>query len=280
LRKKLASLKNLFALDAPWQTKAGNLKALSPRLTKKQLILEILRPWLLFSLYLIFAFNGLWLPAIGAALATCFAAFIQMHDCVHEALGLPKPINKIMLSASALLILKSGHALRATHLRHHGRCLGDEDPEGVVAHWPLLKVLFVGPFHLLGMRLDALRIDPKTRNIQYIETGLTVMVLLGAILHYIYFNSLAGIVYWGSVAFVSATLPIWASYIPHRISAKNPALQISAHTAQIWTPVITSFAYHQLHHKYPKVPTALLPGIANNLETVNPEKIPNETRKG
>src|SRR4051812_1402345 len=115
------------------------LKVESPKLTKKQLILEILRPWLLFSLYLIFSINGFWILAVIFALATCFAAFIQMHDCVHEALGLNKAINKVLLSASALLILKSGHGLRVTHLRHHGRCLGEDDPEGMVAHWSLIK---------------------------------------------------------------------------------------------------------------------------------------------
>jgi fatty acid desaturase len=32
--------------------------------------------------------------------------------------------------------------------------------------------------------------------------------------------------------------------------------------AQIWTPVISSFAFHHLHHAFPKVPTALLPVLA------------------
>jgi fatty acid desaturase len=54
-------------------------------------------------------------------------------------------------------------------------------------------------------------------------------------------------------------MPIWAAYLPHRLAAIHPAVRAAGRLAQVWTPIVTSFAFHHLHHRYPKVPTALLP---------------------
>jgi len=71
-------------------------------------------------------------------------------------------------------------------------------------------------------------------------------------------GSSIGLVYWIVAASLSATIPIWAAYLPHRLAPENPAVRSAGRIAQIWTPVISSFAYHHLHHAQPKVPTALL----------------------
>ncbi|HEY9840763.1 MAG TPA: fatty acid desaturase [Candidatus Obscuribacterales bacterium] len=262
----LPELKNLFNLGTPWQVRARKLTDFEPRLSTRQLLLEVLRPWLLFGIYLGLALNGLWFLAVPVALVTCFSAFIQMHDCVHSALGLSKAAHNLLLTLSAALILKCGHALKATHLKHHGKCLSEDDPEGITATWPLWRVLLAGPGHMLASRLEALRISPRTRWQQGLETLLTVLLLGTAVGLYFGFGSPVGLVYWGVVASVSATIPLWASYIPHRLAEGNPALLITSHTTQDWTPVLNSFTYHQLHHEYPKVPTALLPALARQLK--------------
>ena len=193
------------------------------------------------------------------AFATCFAAFVQMHDALHDSLGLGKRGHAVVLSLSALLILKSGHALKATHLRHHGRCLGEDDPEGAPAHWSLRRVLFSGPFHIFGLRRQALKIAPRTRAIQYAETAVTMLLLLSATFAYWRSHLLAGVVYWAVAAMVSATMPLWAAFIPHRLASRHPTIRAAARVAQLWTPIVNSFAFHHLHHRFPKVPTALLP---------------------
>lgn len=71
-------------------------------------------------------------------------AFVQMHDALHESLGLSRRAHGILLALSAQILLKSGHALKATHLRHHGKCLGGDDPEGAPAHWSLPRYLLSG----------------------------------------------------------------------------------------------------------------------------------------
>jgi fatty acid desaturase len=60
-------------------------------------------------------------------------------------------------------------------------------------------------------------------------------------------------------------MPLWAAYIPHRLAPVSPPVRAAARVAQVWTPILTSFAYHHVHHTQPKVPTALLPEVARTL---------------
>jgi beta-carotene hydroxylase len=239
---------------------------ISLQLSAAQRLVELARPWAIFALYLTFALAHQWWLAIPAALATCLAAFVQMHDTIHRSLGLSKKGHELMLSLSALLLLKSGHGLQITHLRHHGRCLAQDDPEGACAHWPFYRVMLQGPFHILAMRLYSLRTSPNTRRIQLIETAATGALLILALAIYFLFGSPAGLVYWAVAAALSATMPLWAAYLPHRLAPRHPAVKTAARFARIWTPVVNSFAYHHAHHAFPKIPTVLLPVAARQLD--------------
>jgi len=232
------------------------------RLTSPQRALELARPWILLMLYLLAATKGWWVLAVPLAVAMCLAAFVQMHDAMHRSLNVSKRGNDIVLFASGLLLLKNGHGLQVTHLRHHGRCLKDDDPEGVCATWPFYRVLFEGPFHIFSMRFFALRRAAHTLPFQIAETVSTVLLVVAVLVLYFFTGSVVGLVYWAVAASLSATIPIWAAYLPHRLAPEHPAVKSASRFAQIWTPVISSFAYHHLHHAHPKVPTALLPVIA------------------
>lgn len=91
------------------------------QLTNFQRTVELSRPWVLFLLYVATAAAGWWIVAIPLAFASGLAGFIQLHDAIHRSLGLSKRGHDVVLMLSGLLILKSGHALQVTHLRHHGR---------------------------------------------------------------------------------------------------------------------------------------------------------------
>ena len=223
---------------------------------------ELIRPWLLFVLYLLTAAAGWWLLAVPLAVVTCLAGFIQMHDSIHRSLGLSHKTHDFVLSASGLLLLKSGHGLQVTHLRHHGRCLKHDDPEGVCATWPFYRVLLEGPLHIFTMRFYSFRRASHTMRFQVIETVATVLLLISAVLLFVFLKSPVGLVYWAVAAGLSATIPVWAAYLPHRLAPEHPAVRSAGRIAQIWTPVISSFAFHHLHHAFPKVPTALLPALA------------------
>ncbi|RYY11901.1 MAG: hypothetical protein EOO36_18315, partial [Cytophagaceae bacterium] len=228
------------------------------QLTPAQRRLELARPWVLLAFYLGFALAGWWWLAVPTAVVVCLAAFVQMHDAMHNSLGLSKTATKRVLSFSGLLILKSGHGLQVTHLRHHGRCLTEADPEGAPVNWSFGRVLWQGPWHTLMLRREALRIAPGTKRIQLLETGATLALLAAFAGLYYFTGSAVGLVYWGVAFVMSATMPIWASYVPHHVSSRNPVGRAAAAVAQAWTPITASFAFHHLHHHYPRVPTALL----------------------
>jgi fatty acid desaturase len=235
------------------------------RLSRAQQGVELLRPYLLLTLYFVTAAAGWWLLAVPLAGAACLAAFVQMHDAIHHSLGLSRRLHDLTISVSGLLLLKSGHGLQVTHLRHHGRCLKHDDPEGVCATWPFHRVLLEGPLHLFTMRFYAFRGAPHTRRFQVVETAATGCLLVSAVALYVFLGSAVGLVYWAVAAGLSATLPVWAAYVPHRLAPEHPAVRTAGRLAQIWTPVVSSFAYHHLHHAFPKVPTALLPLMAKRV---------------
>jgi fatty acid desaturase len=144
--------------------------------------------------------------------------------------------------------------------------LKDDDPEGVCATWPFYRVLLAGPLHVFTMRFYAFRKASHTIRFQVIETAATVCLVILAVLPYLFLKSAVGLVYWAVAASLSATIPLWAAYLPHRLAREHPAVRSAGRIAQIWTPVISSFAYHHLHHAFPKVPTALLPALARREE--------------
>ena len=242
-----------------------NTLAAHLQLSPAQQRLELLRPWLLLGAYLLTASLGWWWLAVPLAVAVCLAGFVQTHDAMHQALGLPKAANNRLLTLSGLLLLKSGHGLQVTHLRHHAHCLQDDDPEGAPATWRFWRVLWQGPYHILMLRRESLRMAPHTRHIQWLETAATLALLVVFVGVYWAWGSAVGLVYWGVAFVMSATLPIWASYVPHRLSERNPLVRASAATASFWTPVLASFAFHHVHHHYPRVPTALLHRAAAEL---------------
>lgn len=226
---------------------------------------ELARPWLLLAAYVCVCAQRGWLLAALVAVACFLAGFVQLHDAMHRSLGLPARLNDLVIAASGVLLLKSGHALLATHMRHHGRVLAKDDPEGGVVHWRFARVLWAGPFHVLGNRRRALKIAPRTRRSQLAETGLTFLLLAAAIELQRRWGSPAGLIYWGVAATLSATMALWAGYLPHTLSSKRPLIRWAAWGARAWTPVLNSLAYHDLHHRFPRVPTSLLPALAARL---------------
>ena len=235
-------------------------------LSPVQKAIELARPWALFVLYILAASAGWWVLAVPLAVGSCLAGFVQMHDAIHRSLGVSKRVHDLVLSASGLLILKCGHGLQVTHLRHHGRCLKDDDPEGICATWPFWRVLLEGPLHIFTMRFYAFRTNSSTRRFQLWETVLTILLVALAVGLYFWLGSLVGLVYWAVAAAMSSTIPVWAAYIPHRLAPENPAIRSAGAIARFWTPVLSSFAYHHLHHAFPKVPTALLPILAKSAQ--------------
>lgn len=155
--------------------------------------------------------------------------------------------------------------MRVTHLRHHGQCLSDNDPEGAPAKWQLRQVFMNGPYHIFTLRIASLQMAPHTKKKQLIETAINLLVVVVFTVLYLVGGNSIGLVYWAVAFIMSSLMPLWASYIPHKVTMRSRVRLWGVKLATFWTPIVSSFAFHHFHHTYPKVPTALLPKAAAEL---------------
>jgi fatty acid desaturase len=193
-----------------------------------------------------------------ASFALFFAAFSLMHDVAHGALRLPRPVNELVLSAAGALLLMSGHALRLSHLRHHARCLEDDDYEGAPARVSLARAALMAPAHALGLRLYAFRGAGKAgRRWQIAETAPNAISMIGLVAS----GEPALVGYAIAATLGQLTMALWAAHIPH--NAPNWLIRAAAPVARIGSVVALSLAYHELHHARPGIPCGRL-GSANS----------------
>lgn len=145
---------------------------------------------------------------------------------------------------------------------------GTESSESVLQLKPAQKVVeLLRPWILFAsMRFYSFKRASHTKRFQVFETAATVCLLVLAVGVFVLLKSWVGLVYWAVAASLSATIPLWAAYLPHRLAPEHPTVRTAGRIAQIWTPVIPSFAFHHLHHAFPRVPTALLPVLASREE--------------
>jgi fatty acid desaturase len=241
----------------------------SDRITFGGRLLEIGRPVVLFGLFVWVATAFPWWAALPVALAAVFAWSILVHDLLHSALRLPRWFDDVAVGVSALFLLKSGHALRTLHLRHHSRCLDKSDVEGRVAFAPLHVLLAMGPWLALEARLEAFRADASTRRWQVAETVLDAALLAAIGLAAWRLRHPAPLVYLASVALITVTAPIWGAKIPHAIPYRHPLVRRIAKLTGRFTPAVASVVLHELHHRRPTLLVAMLPAHQNELDTTN-----------
>lgn len=196
-------------------------------------------------------------PAPGVAVLASawifFACFALAHDLVHGALGLSRSAGRLALSLASFGMLLGGEAVRRMHLRHHARPLADDDLEGEGARVSFLRALLVGPRNAVALRVEAFRSgDAESRRRQAVEHAVTVLLVAGA---------LASGASWARVHVAVAvvlqlTMALWASHVPHRAPAWLASA--CARLAFLRSPVLLSLAFHETHHRRPRIPCAEL----------------------
>lgn len=220
--------------------------------------IDTFRPLIHFALFVALCRGEHWILATVMGFAAFFSFFILLHDAMHGALWLPRWANEALITIAGLMLLKSGHCLRASHLRHHQKPLADDDPEGAVASWPLWRVIVVAPFHILALHVRGVKLAPKTARLQIVETiGVVALLVLTAWIKAPVLMLYAAVCFLGTT-----TMPLWAAYIPHGLAHDNIGVRIATALARWWTPVLSTLAYHELHHRHPKVRTIDLPAFA------------------
>lgn len=193
--------------------------------------------------------------AIPASAGLYFACFALAHDLVHGAFGLERTTNARLLSLVATGMLVSGHAMRLLHLRHHARPLAADDLEGDGARRSVLGALVTGPLSLVTLRIAAFRAaNLPGRRRQLVEHAASLLLLvLAAASHVLRVHVAVAVT-------LQATAPLWASHVPHR--APTWLTAVCARLAFLRSPVLLSLAFHERHHRHPRVPCADLADCA------------------
>ena len=97
-------------------------------------------PFLCTAAYFVAAARGWWPAAVLAVMGLSFFTYgSTSHDLVHRTLGLRRWPNDLLLSATELLCLRSGHAYQMAHLFHHAQFPDEDDVEGASARMSFLR---------------------------------------------------------------------------------------------------------------------------------------------
>ena len=234
-------------------------------LTTAQRWYAVARPFLCVGAYAVFASMGWWIPAILAVAAYTFVSYgSTSHDLVHGNLGLPRGVNRMLLSIIELLGLRSGHAYRAAHLRHHRRFPHDDDVEATAAHDTLCGALLAGPMHQLRVWWWAMRTSRRDRTWIVCEGIACIVLLVGAIA--MVPVTPIPLVYVVFVVLGSWTFPLLTSYLPHLPNGVDALHQTRRFRGKVAGFIFQQHYYHLEHHLYPKVPYRHWPTLAARLD--------------
>lgn len=223
------------------------------KVSASERVLSIMRPLVCLGLYGVFAAMGWWIPAIVAVAALMFITYVSTtHDLVHRTLGFPRSVNEFWLCVLELLVLRSGHAFRRTHLEHHRHFPEEDDIEGRVARLSWWRALLDGVGNQTRLFMWACK-DARVGERRWLW-------LEGAGVVAIWVTSIALLpirpellVYCVTVMLGSWVYPFATVWVPHRAGGETPLEQTHLLRGR-WVPeLFLQHTYHLEHHLYPSV---------------------------
>lgn len=242
------------------------------RISGWQRLQSLIRPLICVTLYFLFALRGWWIPALGALAGLMFITYVSTsHDLVHRTLGWSRPANEILLAVIELLVLRSGHAFRITHLHHHRRFPASDDVEGAAAQMPLWRALIEGigqqPRLFFWAWNRARSYERRWLLFEAIGcTGLTAgscLALRWSVVPFVYV----------AVVIISSWLyPVATVWIPHNREGKDAFGQTHAVRGRFVPALLLQHTYHLEHHLYPSVPSFNWQELSQRLDPYLREK--------
>jgi len=228
--------------------------------------LTLALPFLCTAAYFACASRRAWPLAVLAVMALSFFTYgSTSHDLVHRTLGLRRWPNDLLLSATELLCLRSGHAYQLAHLHHHAEFPAEDDVEGAAARMSFARALVEGPIYQLRIWPWALRRAPPRERAFILAEGASCTAL---------FAGSALLLPATPVYFVYAALAIMGSWIFPLITAhlqhfpreRDPLFQTRTFRGLGARILAADHLYHLEHHLYPAVPHQHWARLARRLD--------------
>jgi beta-carotene hydroxylase len=213
-------------------------------------------PFLCTAAYFVCAARGWWPLAVLAVMALSFFTYgSTSHDLVHRTLGLRRWANDLLLSATELLTLRSGHAYQMAHLYHHAQFPDADDVEGAAARMSFWRALVEGPIYQL-------RIWPWAFILAEGAACAATFVASVALLRVTpVFFVYAALAIMGSWIF-----PLITAHLQHFPEERNALFQTRTFRGLGARIIAADHLYHLEHHLYPAVPHQHWPRLAERLD--------------
>ena len=251
-------------LIPPLDSLGDDLLATTPR----QRRLALARPFMGVAAYGLAAYAHLWWLTPFLVFLIFVAVVTVTHDVVHGSLGLSRRQTDWALFATGAVLLESGHAYRATHLRHHRVFPAPDDPEGDPARLTLIGAILCGPFFLPRLWCWAYA---QTKTRECTTTLADRRGRLGAECHRR--GRLAtgpvtpAVLLYAALAIVGSWVyPLLTVHLPHRHYGDTPLTQTHTLRGRIIPALFLELTYHLEHHLYPEVPSHNLPELSRRLD--------------
>jgi beta-carotene hydroxylase len=223
-------------------------------------------PFLCTAAYFVCALRGYWPLAVLAVMALSFFTYgSTSHDLVHRTLGLRRWANDLLLSATELLCLRSGHAYQAAHLYHHAQFPAEDDVEGASARMSFWRTLLEGPIYQIRIWPWALRrAGSRERALILAEGACCLGLFVASVL--LLPRTPVPFVYAALAVMGSWIFPLITAHLQHYPQEKDPLFQTRTFRGIGARIVALDHLYHLEHHLYPAVPHQHWPRLAERLD--------------
>lgn len=236
-------------------------------LSTAKLLITLLTPFACAGLFIVFAFQGYWIPAVLSTMALSFATYgSTSHDLVHRNLKINKTLNEILLSVIELLCFRSGHAYKVSHLYHHKRYPHEDDVEGAASRMTLFRSLVEGVIFQAKIYGWAIKNFRHKKELYLIVAEGLGIVVLAALCLYSWKYTAAGVVYLCLMIMGSWIIPLVTSYAVHTPEGSTELHQTRLFRGRFFSWIAFDHLYHLEHHLYPMVPHKNWPELAKRLD--------------
>lgn len=228
--------------------------------------LSLSLPWLAASLWL--AARGWYVPAAAASFVFYLAGLRQVHNAFHFTLGLPRWASDGVMLALSVAMLGSMHAVRFNHMRHHRRCLAEDDVEAMSATMGAWRALLTGPLFPIRMHREALRGANRTQR-RWIVAELAANVAWVGLV-WLVFRVPALQYHVGAMALgqcLSSFFCVWT--VHHGCDPSRTLARTLRH--RLKSLVTFHMFFHEEHHLFPQVPTCRLATLADRIDAAVPD---------
>ena len=219
------------------------------------------RPALFLAAYWAFASQAIWPLALLCLTGMFISGVAVLNDLIHESIGVPQRVARVLIGGVAAMLLENGAAVRASHLQHHFGEPTDFDPEGYIDAYTWPRLLRECPRYRYRLWNWAYRNHPESRSAVVFQSSVHVAVLLAALAIpsaplrvLVALLLLAGLVF----PIVSARGPqnAWGHGDPNATIVRGVVLP----------RLLLGMVFHLEHHLYPQVPTYQLAELSRRLD--------------